>query len=347
VSRRFPRARGVLLPALSLAIGMASGLAPAAATQDIVHIATGDDGRGRTKATGEIVDYVGDELRLKLPGGTVRAYRADRIVRIETERTREQQTGDERFAAARYVEAAQSYEAALRREDRAWMQREILAQLCRAQRAAGRVAAAGDSFVALVRGDPETRHVDAIPLAWLPGPPSAELEAKARRWIDQANSPHVVLLGASHLLGTPQADVAQRQLQRLTADGNPRIAALAKAQLWRDRFATVDDLELDRWESDVENMPVELRAGPYFLLGRALAHCKRFEPAATCFLRVPILYPQEAALAARSLLEAGRALEKLDRPAEAARLYREVVADHADDPAVAEARDRLTALDQP
>jgi tetratricopeptide (TPR) repeat protein len=327
----------------ALALLVALAALPARA-QDSVHIATGDDGRGRAKATGQIIDLAGNELRMKSAGGAERVVPADRILRIETARTREQDTADEQFAADRFDEAAVQYQAALKREERGWMRREIIAQLVACYRAAGNVSSAAEYFLLLVRSDPATRHFDAIPLAWLPGLPAADVEGRARRWIDQRDVPAAMLLGASHLLTTPQGDAARGRLQELASGKDSRIAALARTQLWRDRIASADDAELDRWQADIDRLPESVRAGPTFILAHALAQRKRYEQAALGYLRVPILYPSERALAARSLLEAGRTLEKLDQSTEAARLYREVLSDHGQDPAAIEAQDRLAAL---
>ena len=92
-------------------------------------------------------------------------------------------------------------------------------------------------------------------------------------------------------------------------------------------------------------MPEPIAAGPYFLLGLARAQRQQPEQAALAVLRVAILYPQRRALAAQSLLEAGRVLEGLDRKQSALRLYRELIRDYPERArAVAEARARLEEI---
>ncbi|MBN1589387.1 MAG: hypothetical protein JW888_07725, partial [Pirellulales bacterium] len=98
------------------------------------------------------------------------------------------------------------------------------------------------------------------------------------------------------------------------------------------------------WQKAIDRMPTALQAGPYFVLGRALARQERFDEAALAMLRAPILYPRDDALASEALVEAGLMLEKLQRPKQAARLYREVLRDHPSARAATEARARWEAM---
>lgn len=331
-------------PRLMATLGLASilcALGRPALAEDIVHIATGEDGRGRTKLTGEVLDYTGRELKLKLPGGSEKLIPAERVISLETIHTAEERAADKAFKAGRFDEAASQYEKAMKAEDRTWVRRQIVAQLVWSQRSAGNDGVAGEYFVLLIRSDPATRLFDCIPLAWLPGTPSADLEQKARRWLDQDALPPAVLLGASHLLLAAQGTAAATKLSKLTDNDDPRIALLARAQLWRKQVASSTNKQLTDWREAIERMPQPLRAGPYFVLGRALAQQQEHEPAALELLRVPILYPRERALSARALFEAGRSLEKLDQTAEAARLYREIVAHYPTDTVAAEAQEKL------
>ena len=68
------------------------------------------------------------------------------------------------------------------------------------------------------------------------------------------------------------------------------------------------------------------------------------DEAALALLRIPILYPRERSLAAAALLTAGGCLERLQRPAQAATLYREVVAGAGSISEADEAQRRLQSL---
>jgi len=208
----------------------------------------------------------------------------------------------------------------------------------------GQIGQAGDYFLLLLRSDPQTIYFDAIPLAWAPAEVPPELTQKAKLWLARDEAPAAVLLGASYLLTSSGATEAAEKLRALSLDDDPRIAALAGAQRWRTEIATANDHQIDRWGEQIESMPEPLRAGPYFLVGLALARTSRLESAALSLLRAPVLYPRQRELSARALLEAGRVLEKLEQPLEASRLYRELLKRHKEDPSAVEAQQRIEAL---
>ena len=59
---------------------------------------------------------------------------------------------------------------------------------------------------------------------------------------------------------------------------------------------------------------------------------------------MPILYPQDRPLAAASLFAAARALEEAEQPDAAARVYRELVAEHPQTRPADEAQQRLESM---
>lgn len=342
------RAPHLRLPALALvamALLAAHGLPaaeaqeepPAAAAKDVVHFSAG---KGRGKMTGQVLDYDGHELRLRMPGGKERSIPADRVLRVETTYTTQQQAAEKLFAALDFAKAKDEFQLALKAEQRVWVRRQIVSRLVRCCRAAGDSAQAGEFFLLLLRSDPDTQYFDCIPLAWQPGEPDAELARKARQWIEMEKNPPAVLLGASHLLASDSAGSSRKALERLAEQADPRIAGLARAQTWRLALATVRGEQISDWLAQIERLPEPLRGGPYFVAGMALARQKRPQPAALALLRVPILYADDRPLAARALLEAGRALEQLDQNDDAQRLYQEA-AGYSGDPSATEARQRV------
>ncbi|MGE0606019.1 MAG: tol-pal system YbgF family protein [Pirellulales bacterium] len=318
--------------------------APLLAQSDVVHLATGNDGRGRTILRGEILDYNGRELTLQQANGRQKLLPANRVIRIETQHTKEETAADEAFAQGRYDQAAALYELARNTDKRTWARRRIVAQTVWSLKSLGQEAAAGEQFLILTKSDADTPFFDCIPLAWLPGVSGVELEQKARRWIEQDSQPVAMLLGASHLLLSSQGAAAANRLQHLSDHEDPRIAMLARAQLWRRQIASTNNKQLADWRNLLDRLPESLAAGPTYLLGRALIQQQQFEDGALELLRLPILYPRERPLGARALLEAGRALERLDQMPEAARLYREAVANYPGDASAGEARDLLQAM---
>jgi tetratricopeptide (TPR) repeat protein len=318
-----------------------------ALAQDVVHVANSSSAQGYVEWRGEVIDYTGRELRLELPGGTERSFPADAVLRVETQHGPQHAEADQRFAAGDFDGALALYGEARKREPRPWVRREITARIVWCYRALGQPEWAGREFLdVLILADPDTPYFACIPLAWVPSQPSMALERTAREWLGREDVPAAVLLGASHLMSTGSRPEALERLNRLATGPDPRIALLAHAQTWRAAVVTADERQLDGWRATIERMPEGLRAGPYYVLGLAEAHRDRWEAAALAWLRVPILHPEHRRLAARSLLDAGRSLERLGRANQAAGLYRELAATYPQTPAEAEAGARLQELQE-
>jgi hypothetical protein len=313
----------------------------AARAEDVATVVA-NDGRTSAKWSGEILDYSGRELRMRLATGREKAFPAARVLGISTPTSGEQQAADAALAKAEFRRALERYRAALdgSHESRDWVRRQILAQIVWCQRGLGQWDAACESFLLLLSRDPKTPYFDAIPLAWTPAEPPPALEQKAKTWLAQAESPAARLLGASHLLSTGSRPAAVEQLKRLALDRDPQIALLAQAQLWRTTAFGATDEQLQGWRRALDKVPDSLRAGPDFVVGSASA-ARHPEAAAILLLRVPVLYPRERTLAAAALLRSGQMLENLNRPAEATTLYGELAQNYSDRPEAAEAAKRL------
>lgn len=240
-----------------------------------------------------------------------------------------QVAADAAFAKGRCDQALLLYQQAMKDEPRRGVQQQILAQLVGCHHALEQDDRAGELFAQLLRADPNTPYFDCIPLAWMPRQPSLAVEKAAAAWL-QREEPALVLLGASHLLGSQRRTAAVERLNQLAAGGQQPVAQLAAAQLWRTALVTAGDAQLDGWGRAIDALPEKLQGGPYFVLGSARAQRKQWEPAALALLRAPILYPRDRPLAAQSLLEAGRALQSLGQEAEAMRLYRELLRTYPD-----------------
>ena len=101
--------------------------------------------------------------------------------------------------------------------------------------------------------------------------------------------------------------------------------------------------QVERWQQMVEEMPAQLRAGPYYVVGQGWLRARSWEKAALALARIPILYPNHRDLAARALFDAAAALGKLGRHDEANRLYGELIQNYPESPLVADAQNRLKA----
>jgi tetratricopeptide (TPR) repeat protein len=318
--------------------------AASASAEDVIIVATGKEGRGRSRIAGQILDYTGQGLRLMLPSGREQTFASDRVVEVETAWQPDHAAGDRLFGEGKYAQALPLYRQSLGKEHRPWARRRILAQCVWCCRCLEQWEQAGDAFLVLYDSDPSTQYFASIPLAWGAAQlSSASVERRAADWLARPDSRAASLLGASWLLTTAsRQDASEAVLQRLASDRDARIAFLAESQLWRTRAATAAP-QADHWRERIEQMPEDLRPGPYFTYGRALARLGCREQAALAFLRVPILYPSHRDLAAESLLAAGRELELSGQVDEAVGLYREVTADYCG-AAAATARSRLENL---
>ena len=320
------------------AIGMGI-LSHVVRSEDVVYLSSEDAAGGTVRRTGQVLDYTGRAIRLRLASGVERSFAARRVVRIESDWLPEHRAADEALSRGDTRQALDGYRVANRAEKRVWVRRLILAQVVWCYRALDLSEAAGDAFVLLVQSDPTTPYFGAIPLAWTPSEDVPR--GKAAQWMARDDLPGAVLLGASHLMATAERPAALRALRRLATHTDPRIAALAEAQVWRSEIVRADEQEIETWSRRIEAMPPEVRSGPYWVLGRALARSGRWEEAALAYLHPPILEPRARRLAAVSLVAAGAVLEKIDRVNEAARLFEEVIAKYDDTKASPEAKARL------
>ena len=180
-------------------------------------------------------------------------------------------------------------------------------------------------FWLIVGSDPTTQLFDAIPLAWVATPPTADLVERSKRWIEDTDMPTARLMGASWLLATAQRQQALDVLSKLTSDADLRIAMLAETQLWRDKTVTASIDDIERWKKRIQDLDASLRAGPDFLLGKALARHGRSAEAAVALMRIPILHPEQQNLAAEALFAAGEQLEKMGDRGGARTVYKELV----------------------
>ena len=311
--------------------------------EDTVTFLSGKDAKTRINRTGEIVDYTGETLQLKLSSGRVENLPAARVLDIRTQWIPAHERGDALRAEGKLEEAITAYKQAKRDEPRAWVRRRIMASLVGCYAEASRFDFAGDEWLAIAASDPSTLHYDVIPVAWQSLPPDAALQARAAAWMS-SNAPSAQVLGASWLLGGAQRSEAIAILNDLVASKtiDPRIRSLAQIQLWRTKLVSAKLEDIQRWQAAVEQMPAEVRAGGYFVVGEGLARLDQSEKSALAYLRIPLVHNQQRTMAADALLAAARLLqEKLGRSEEAAGLYREVLSGYSRTLAAGEAKAKL------
>lgn len=311
--------------------------------EDVVYLQSASPDAPPLIVRGEVIFYTGDKLVVKLATGEDRTYPLNtKVLQIETTQLPEYEQGLAAYDSGKFEEALQLFSSAFERENRAWVQREILSRIISCHQNLGQWVEAGQRFLTLVSSDPKTPYFQAMPLAWVSDPPPAPLENQAKVWL-ASGDPVARLLGASHILPVNKAE-AEAVFADLRFHADQRIAAIARMQLWRTDMHRVTIDLLKDWKRDLDRSPPETQAGGFFLLGMANLQTRNAQDAALWFMRVPIHFPQQRRLGARAMLEAAGQLEAIGQKSEAVRLYTELVDAYAAFPESRAAADRLKSL---
>ncbi len=331
----------VLIPII-IALTLAVSRPFVCSAEDTVTILTGKDAKTRTNRMGEIVEYTGESLQLKSSSGRVENFPGARVVDIRTKWTLTHEQGEALRAEGELEKAIIAYKQAKRDESRAWARRKIMAELVACYAEVGQFDSAGEEWLAIVKSDELTMHYAVIPVAWHSIPPNAALESRAAAWLNR-KEPAAQLLGASWLLTGTQRSAAVTAMDGLASSKtvDPRIRSLAQIQLWRTKLVSAKLDEVRRWQSTIEQMPAEIRASGYFVVGEALVRLEQPDGAALAYLRIPLVHPQQRVMAADALIAAAQRLENLKRTEQAVGLYREVLSGYSRTAAAEEAKARL------
>jgi tetratricopeptide (TPR) repeat protein len=296
--------------------------------------------QGEQRLTGEVLEYSGEELRIRRTSGREEKYKPERVLEIQSTWSEPHRKAEQRLAERRAQEALPLLQEALAREKREWVRRRLLAHEILACRETDDLERGVTAFAELLRSDPRTPHFAVIPLCWTSPLPSVTRDAQAATWLNHPQ-PSIRLIGASWSLMSTQRTNAVRALRSLAEDPDSRIAYLARCQLWRAELAAAGERDVERWNEVIERMPRDLRAGPLLLRAHVMARTGNAHAAAVEFLRLPILYPEQGDLAAEGLWNAARQLEATGATDEAHTLYREFIADFPDHLHVVRAQQRL------
>jgi len=299
-----------------------------AATADAIWLRSPSGGQ-EYAVQGVIVDYTGERLTIRQPGGREKRYPTERVVRIETTHTPAQVAGRKFLREKKWSAAARQLAVASREESRQWVRRQVLEELMQCYEAQGQSKQAGDLMIAIASSDPATLAWRHAPLPWFAADDIPASDARA--WLAQSEE-SARLLGAAWLLGGADRTLARAELRTLTRSQQPAIARLAEAQLWRLDLQQASSVRVDRWASRVKLLPRPLRSGPQHLLAQAYLRQKRYDEAALAALEAPLAGRASHRLAARGLLLAARALHKGGHADEAQTLLAEIIRDYADTP---------------
>lgn len=305
---------------------------------------------GRVVVTGQIIEYSSAGLRLKpSPGGPEVTFPAEEVRAVEAPRQESHERALVQFKDGEFAEADREFEQALSVEERAWMRRELLAELVRCGVARRNWVGAGTRFLALHKSDPGTHHARVIPLAWKEIELTASGRSTARQWLrDKGDIAR--LMGASWLLfDAEEGREAADALRRLSQSAGGRWAELAYWQLRRSDALKGRAVpgELALWEKAAGQLPTDLQAGPAYLLGAAWRNLEEPSLAAAWWTRLTVLGRFDWQLAATATREAGDALARIGQSQEAELLWREVLAEFVGTEGAAEAAQRLRRDSKP
>ncbi|MFV0443728.1 MAG: tetratricopeptide repeat protein [Planctomycetaceae bacterium] len=314
--------RALVIGMVFLAGGM-SGQLPAA---DRVTIRPADSS-GLVVLTGEIQDYNDEFLTLRAGSSPATTYPSDSVAAVETFRPPAELQGIEFYQQGHITEAITQFETALKLEPRRWVQHELLAWLVRCHQRQGNLEAAATRFVEIVADEPHTRHWNVAPLGWMPQTIPDRLQAAARRWL-AAEQEAVRLVGASIALSSTATRLSGvAELRKLSRGQDRYISSLAQSL---QQGATLDSSvttgeQMYQWRREIERIPESIRGGPWYAFGQAHMHRSEPEEAAAAFLRVLLVHPGDEQLTARAGVEAGLALQRLNRKSEADVAFQEVI----------------------
>ncbi len=281
-------------------------------------------------------DYTGREVVYQAKaGGALRRMPRKDVLEVTTHYSEPHTAGRQLLSEGKAKEAFDKLDAALDKENRVWVRREILATQIKCALWNGDRVAAGERFLAIFDSDPYTMYFSLLPLSWSDARPSAELIQASRQWLAQSTNSAARLLAASHLLTEKQhADAALRTLKDLARDENGDVQRYGQIQLWRVKALTEDVSreELLRWERSFDDAGDLLGGGPRYILGLGWKRQHNDVAAAAAWLWLPLVASEDRWLAAEAAWQAGQALDRAGQKDEAAAVYAEIKARFADTP---------------
>lgn len=277
--------------------------------------------------TGTIISYNREGIVMERSTGRDTTIKPEQIVSVVYSKTADHHDAVRLHREGQLLAALQWYQSALEKEKRSWVRQEIQAGATECLVNSGRRAEAARMFGTMVKEDPTSRFFHLIPLVWSEQPVNRDAINAVQPWLS-SDEPVAQLMAASWILATPARQQATDILTKLSQDSDSQIAHMASAQLWRTQFLTADGQDIDRWQLQIKRMPEALRAGPEFVLGRALAQNKKNKDAAALLMKVAIVYQCEDRLKAAALYRAGQAMQAKDSNDQARLIFEELIREY-------------------
>lgn len=278
---------------------------------------------------GTIVEWKGDSLTLEMQPG-VREIDNEDIESFQTIWPPSYLEAQQEILRGQLEPALGKLLLAIKDETRPWAKRHIRAQLVRVMGALNQWEAAIEQFLLIYAEDQETQFFYLCPLRWLG---NATIPASTSAALLKGREPVEQLLGASWSLPGREQEAGIKVLQQLSSDLDTRIQKMASTQLWRVRamnLSSINDRQIEAWESKLRELPDQFRAGPWYLIAELQMKLKQSDSAIINWLRIPILYPDQYSLSASALHQSSLLLDNLGRTDESLSLKNELKKKFAD-----------------
>ena len=243
-----------------------------------------------------------------------------RIAEMEFPKNFALESAEREFSQNHFTEALGFFQEAQNSERRPLVRAMIREKIVRCYRNLGKNTEAVTEFLRLAEEFPEMpdEMFSCVPLVWEPDVRDTLTPRKAAEIYRQTKTPIVQLFYGSYLLSSAESAAAVNVLKTLTKSKDIRLATLAETQLWRSAEPRdLNEKMFAEWESTLERIPVAMRGGPSFVLGKAYARTGDTDRAVLAFLKAATVYHQDAPFSAEALREAAELVEEAGHAEEA------------------------------
>jgi len=179
----------------------------------------------------------------------------------------------------------------------------------------------------IYRKDDASPYLSLLPLVWDDRLPEQERYVARSKDLESQSPPRQLAASSSLLQHVQYRKECVEVLTSVRASHRLPLNVLAETQLWRIDAVQTDSFHLrsvDRWKRRAAALPESLRAGPQFIVGRALQLRHKPNQAALELLWAPMMQQDDLFLAAAGLAEAVVCLESTGRRKSARRLRLEL-----------------------
>lgn len=230
-----------------------------------------------TTRLGEVVAFDQRQLAIILVGEVEPTrFPADRVLSIEWSETPQEQTDALKlFDDGEYAEALKGLVGAISKKDSAqrppvWRQQRLSMLAAQAAWRSGRGDIALELVEQLDRRPLPTLVLGLLPINWIGSVSSQSIEnAAAER--AKSDSLAVKLVAASWLIRSPKyGEAAESAINRLANLNAPIISQLAQQLYWRTKTPVELRSEWQRWETEIDALPMPIQSGPRLALESAL-----------------------------------------------------------------------------